>query len=242
MVHGEKVHHEAAELDFVARLDLGQTRLDAMLVELALHQTKRHLGRIDGHLAGKILHQVRQAARVIFMTVRDDDATQLMLVLQHIGVIGKNQVDAGMIVIRKHQARVHENHVVAAFERGHILADGVQTAQGNDLERRIGLALHAAATARSAARLTGAGLGERLLFHLVFRGDLRALVLHRNGHVALGAMATVLALPCLSCRVLRLVSARLPRAGTLAGLVAIGGASAMDMFVSQCRNLLWLMD
>ena len=70
------------------------------------------------------------------MAVRDHDAAQLVLVLQHIGVIGQHQVDAGLRVVGEHEARVDEHHVLAALEHRHVLADTVKAAQGDDLERR----------------------------------------------------------------------------------------------------------
>ena len=60
VVHREEIDDEAAQLDFVARLDLCELGLHAMLVELALDQAERHFGAVDRHLAGQVFHQVRQ--------------------------------------------------------------------------------------------------------------------------------------------------------------------------------------
>ncbi len=44
-----------------------------------------------------------------------------------------------MVVIRKHQARVIENHIALTFKGGHILADAIQATERNDLELSLGI-------------------------------------------------------------------------------------------------------
>jgi fatty acid desaturase len=43
-----------------------------------------------------------------------------------------------MVVIRKHESGVHDDHVVAVFKNRHVLADTVQTAEGYDPESGFG--------------------------------------------------------------------------------------------------------
>ena len=120
---------------------------------------------------------------MVFMAVRDDDAAQLMLVFEHVGVIGQNEIDARMIVVGKHQARIDQQHVVAAFEYGHVLSDGVKTAERDDFQRRRGVALHCPATTRPGRALrgvAGARLAESFDLALAFGGYLRTLVLEGN--------------------------------------------------------------
>ena len=74
-------------------------------------------------------------ARVVLMAVRDDDAAQLVGVLEHVGVVGQDEVDARMVVVGKHEAGVVEDHVALALEDGHVLADGVKAAERDDLQR-----------------------------------------------------------------------------------------------------------
>ena len=69
--------------------------------------------------------------------MRDDDATELVLVLQNIGVVRKHEVDAGLIVVGEHEARVNQDHVIAALEGGHILSDAVETAERDDSQGRL---------------------------------------------------------------------------------------------------------
>ena len=258
MVHREEIDDETAQLDFVARLDLCKLGLHAMLVELALDQAERHFCSVNRHLAGQVFHQVRQRARMILVAVGDDDAAQLMLVFEHISIVGKNQIDARVIVVGKHQARVDEQHVVAAFEHGHVLADGVEAAQRDDLEFGGRILLHARTTTRAVRGLRGVartGLGEAFLLHLVFRRHLRALMLDRDGLMARRVATTAILAALLGCRAFRiglgLAAARLGAALSLVltarratrlraiGRVLLGNIGvrfAVDMFVTQNGN------
>ena len=66
---------------------------------------------------------------------------RLVGVLQHVGVVGQDEIDARMVVVGKHQAGVVEDHVAFALEHRHVLADGVETAQRDDLERGVRILL-----------------------------------------------------------------------------------------------------
>ena len=115
--------------------ELGRVQLE--LLQLRLDHAQRELGRVDGHLASQVHQQVRQRARVVLVAVRDDDAAKLLLVLEHVGVVGQHQVDAGLLVVGEHQARVHEHHVVAVLECGHVLTNAVEASQRDDPQRRL---------------------------------------------------------------------------------------------------------
>ena len=110
-----------------------------MLGELSLDEAERELGRIDGNLAIEILQKVWDRARVVLVAVRDDDAAQLVGMLEHIGVVRQDKIDAGMSVVGEHKARVVDDHVVSTFEHGHVLADGVKAAERDDLQLGLGV-------------------------------------------------------------------------------------------------------
>ena len=134
--HRDEVHGEAAEVHRGAVLHLAELgALDVVLGELALDDAEGHLAGEDGHLLGEVHEQVRQGARVVLVTVGDDDAAKLVLVLEHVGVVGQDEVDARLIVVGEHEAGVDQDHVVAALEGGHVLADAVKAAERDDAER-----------------------------------------------------------------------------------------------------------
>ena len=108
-----------------------------VLGELALDDAERELARVDGDLAGEVLQEKRERSGVVLVPVRDDDAAELLLVLQDVGVVGQDEVDAGLALVGEHETGVDENHVVAVLEGGHVLADAVQASQRDDLERDV---------------------------------------------------------------------------------------------------------
>ena len=135
--HGEEIERDATEIDVAAALDLTELgRANAELGELTLDKTERQLAREDGHLVVEVLQQVRKRTGVVLVAMGDDDAAELLLVLQDIGVVGKHQVDTGLGVVGEHEAGVDEHHVVAALEDRHVLADAVKAAERNDLQGR----------------------------------------------------------------------------------------------------------
>ena len=62
---------------------------------------------------------------MVLVAVSDDDAAELFLVLQNVGVIREHQVDTGLRIVGEHEASVDEHHVVAALEDRHVLADTI---------------------------------------------------------------------------------------------------------------------
>ena len=71
---------------------------------------------------------------MVLVAVGDDNAAQLVLVLQDIGVVGQDEVDARLLVIGEHEAGIDHDHVVSVLEHGHVLADPVKTTKRDDLE------------------------------------------------------------------------------------------------------------
>ena len=87
--HREEVERDATEIDVASALDLAELgRADAELGELALNKAERQLAREDGHLIVEVLQQVRKRTGVVLVAVGDDDAAELLLVLQDISVVG----------------------------------------------------------------------------------------------------------------------------------------------------------
>ena len=137
MRHREELKRKAAETDAGAISDLTELRaLDVVLGKLTLDHAKRKLAREDGHLAREVHKEVRERTRVILVAVSDNYAAELLLVLENIGVVRKDEVDSRLIIIGEHKASVDEDHVIAALERRHVLSDAIKAAKRDDLERR----------------------------------------------------------------------------------------------------------
>ena len=128
----------AAHADGLARLDgiFDQPcRCRLCSSSLCLMSPKRQAGAVDRRI--DLFEQVCKTADVILVSVRDDDAAELILVALHIGEIRDNEIHAGHFRIRERQTAVEDEHIVCALEHGHILADLVESAQERHADRRF---------------------------------------------------------------------------------------------------------
>ena len=186
MVDGEELQLEAAQRDVAGALDLVQLGLlgELVLRELALDEAQGELGAIDADGHVEVLEEEGQRARVVLVAVGDDDAAELGCVLEQVGVVRQDEVDAHVLVVWEHQAGVDEHDVVAALEGGHVLADGVEAAQ-RDHAHLGGVRLGTAAALRAAAGAADRGglLPTLLLAGCLALGRCRCLLL---GGVAIG--------------------------------------------------------
>ena len=123
VVDADKLDRHAAGLDDVSRLYLHHPHLvdQAMLLEFILDKPHRQLGGVDGGV--DLLHQVRDAADVVLVSVGDKDAADAVAVLHHIGEVRDDDVDAQHGLIREGQAAVDDEHIVAALVDGHVFSD-----------------------------------------------------------------------------------------------------------------------
>ncbi len=106
-------------------------RVHAVLFQAALQNAQRQARAIDRHV--DLLQHIRQRADVILMAMREHDGLDLVFVLQQIGNIRNNEVDAQHIVLWEHQTRIDDEDFLVATDYRHVLADFPQTAQGDDL-------------------------------------------------------------------------------------------------------------
>ena len=135
VVDVDRLNGEAAERDLLARADLMEDRAGrkAVLLELVLDKTNRQLGGVDRHI--EFFEQVRQTADVVLMTVGDEQALDAVPVLEHVGEVRDDQIDAEHIGIREHKAAVNEDHVALALIQRNVLADLAEAAQRADVHR-----------------------------------------------------------------------------------------------------------
>ena len=128
----DELDREAARLDHVAGVVRDHFCFfeQAVLLKLELDETERQRRGVHGRVDG--LQNVGQRADVILVAVRDKKAAQLVLIFCKIGNVGDDQIHAVHIVLREAEAAVDDDHVLAVFQHGHVLADLVQTAQRDD--------------------------------------------------------------------------------------------------------------
>ena len=105
---------------------------EAVLVQLQLDEARRHPGGIDGGV--HIPHEVGDGPDVVLMAVGDEDGPDAVPVLDQVGEVGNDHVNAIHVVIREAHAHVHQDNVVAVLIDGEVLADLVETAERNDFQ------------------------------------------------------------------------------------------------------------
>ena len=132
--HADRLDRERADGELFLGRDFDQLDLVQQLVlfELAFNVGQRELGGVDGNL--EFAQNPGQAADVVLVAVRQDDGAHMLLVLNQVGDIGNNDIDAQQLRLRKHQPRVDHDNVVFPAQRKAVHAELAQSAQGNDLQ------------------------------------------------------------------------------------------------------------
>ena len=69
---------------------------------------------------------------MVLVAVGDEKAADAVPVFYQIRHVGNHQVDAVHVPVREAHAAVHHDDLAAVLIDGHVLADLVQTAKGND--------------------------------------------------------------------------------------------------------------
>ncbi|MNK59668.1 hypothetical protein D3C87_787860 [compost metagenome] len=104
-----------------------------MLLELGLDQARGQGGRVDGHDHVELLQEVGKTADVILVAVRDVDAPEVLLILQHDRVVRKDQVDSEHLLGGEGEATVENQEVRAGADGPHVLPDFAGPSEGQYL-------------------------------------------------------------------------------------------------------------
>ena len=132
MVHMDELHLELARPDGAARLhsdDLGGVQ-QAMLLKLQLDEPGGKAGAVDRHI--HLLENIGNGPDVVLMAVGDEQAPEAVVILDQVADIGNDAIDAVHIVAGEGHAAVHYDDLAAVFVGGHVFADLIETAQGDD--------------------------------------------------------------------------------------------------------------
>ena len=132
VVDVDELHRELARPDGLTRLAGHQLHLvhQAVLLQLQADQSRGHSGGIDGGV--DVPHEIGDAPDMVLVAMGDEDGPDPIPILDQIGEVGDDHVDAVHIVVREPHPHVHDDDVAAVLIDGEILADLVQTAQRDD--------------------------------------------------------------------------------------------------------------
>ena len=118
--HLDRIDGERPDLEALAGLDLVEHGVveQRVLFQLAFDIGQRELGGVDRDV--QLRQHPRQRADVVFVTVRQHDGAHVLAVLDQVGDVGNNDVDAEQLGFGKHQAGVDDDDVVTPAN-GHAI-------------------------------------------------------------------------------------------------------------------------
>ena len=103
-----------------------------MLFEFALDVGEREFGAVDRNV--QLGKDRGQSANVIFMTMREDDGTNMITVLEQIGDVGNDDIDAQEFGFGEHQSGVDDDDVIGPADGHAVHPELAQAAERNDME------------------------------------------------------------------------------------------------------------
>ena len=130
----DELHGEFPSPDRLARLHRHQLGAleKAVLLQLQLDKPRSETGAVDGQV--DLLEDIGDGAHVILVAVGDEKPSDPGTVFDEVADVGDDAVDAVHVVPGERHAAVHHDDLPAALVGGHVLADLVETAQGDDFQ------------------------------------------------------------------------------------------------------------
>ncbi len=128
MGYANGLNGERANGELFARSNFNQLDLveQPVLFELALHVGQREFGGINRNL--QLAENPGQAADVVFVPVGEHDGAHMLLVLDEIGDVGHDNIDAEKFRLGKHQSRVDHEDVIFVAEGEAVHAELAEAA------------------------------------------------------------------------------------------------------------------
>jgi len=132
--HADELDRERADGDPLARPHGDQLpSVDAVLLELRLDQRQRQRRGIDR--SRNVRQDVRHAADVVFVTVRQHERGGAVLLLQ-VRQVGDDPIDAEQFGIREHHPGVDDDRRLAPCQREHVHAELAEPAECDDFKHQ----------------------------------------------------------------------------------------------------------
>ncbi len=103
-----------------------------VLFEFAFDVGQREFGGVDGNL--ELAENPGQAADVVLVAVGEDDGADVLLVLNQVGDVGNDDVDAQQLRFGEHEAGVDDDDVVFPAKGEAVHAELAEAAEGDDFQ------------------------------------------------------------------------------------------------------------
>ena len=133
VVDREELAREGAELLGDPFADLERVRRDPVLGELALDQ-RQGQPRADERDVGLLPQQVRHAADVVLVAVREHEGVDVVPAVPQVVEVRQDQVDAGLLGLGEEHPAVDDQQPAAVLEHGHVATDLADPAESDDPE------------------------------------------------------------------------------------------------------------
>ena len=137
VVDGHELQVEGAVGDLLVLDNLTQHRVDAVLLELGLHEGQ---GELTAHQRDVIAQaqQVGHASDMILVPMSQHQGDDVVDAVLDGGEVGEDEVDAGLVLLGEEHAAVDDEQLPVELEDGHVAADLSQSSQGGDAHCAIG--------------------------------------------------------------------------------------------------------
>ena len=115
-----------------ASLDIDIEKEARSIIEFVLDKTHREPGRING--TGYLRKNIGNGAYVILVSVGNDEALELVIILLDIRYIGNYEVNSQHVILRKCESAIHDDNTVFVFEGSDVHSDLFKPTQRDDLK------------------------------------------------------------------------------------------------------------
>ena len=105
----------------------------ARLLDAVAGQADGQLGTVDRH--AHVAQEVGQPAAMVLVAVGDHAALEPVLVLDYVGEVGQDEVDAGHLRLGEHEPAVDQHGPAVHLEPGAVAPDLAQAAEEGDAHR-----------------------------------------------------------------------------------------------------------
>src|ERR1700722_5668817 len=134
MRHADWVDWEAPRLEALSGLHFTKVRAfqQSMLIKLVFHVGQGEFRSPHRHF--QFGENPGERADVIFMAVRKNDSAHPLSILDEVGDIGNNDVDAQQLSFGEHQTRINHDNIVAPADRHAVHTELAEAPQGDNLQ------------------------------------------------------------------------------------------------------------
>ncbi len=128
-----KARGKLARIHYVSRLNLAQISLSQQLFvaafQLDFNQSLGERCCVYGNI--EFIYEPRYSANVVFVSVGNKQALNLIAVFSQISEVGNDYVDSQHVIVREAHAAVDDDDFVFVLEDCHVFADFVHASERN---------------------------------------------------------------------------------------------------------------